>query len=67
MEYFFEIDFEDASLEWNKNKARISPSMYIYRCDALLASGNRCRRIGQQKNHYLCFLHKHNYWKRKRI
>ena len=38
-----DIDFDDASLEWNRNKRRVG-QMYQYVCGQTCRSGNPCKR-----------------------
>jgi len=40
--YTVDIDFDDASREWNANKKRVG-QMYLYVCGKILASGKRCQ------------------------
>ena len=39
-----DIDFDDASVEWNRNKRRIG-QMYQYVCGQTCRSGNPCKRF----------------------
>lgn len=39
-----DIDFDDASVEWNRNKLRIG-QMYQYVCGQTCRSGNPCKRF----------------------
>jgi len=38
-----EIDFDDSSKEWKKNKRKIGSS-YRYTCDYIFKNGKRCSR-----------------------
>jgi hypothetical protein len=41
--YAVDIDFDEASREWNRNKRRAGHS-YVYVCGYMCASGNPCKR-----------------------
>jgi hypothetical protein len=41
--YAVEIDFDEASREWNRNKRRVGHS-YVYVCGYMCASGKPCKR-----------------------
>ena len=41
--YTVDIDFDEASREWNRNKRRAGHS-YVYVCGYMCASGNPCKR-----------------------
>lgn len=53
--YVIEIDFDDASREWNANKKRIG-QMYAYICNVTLSNGKRCRRR-VYRDRETCFCH----------
>lgn len=56
IKYVFEIDFDEASREWNANKIRVG-QMYSYICGIICKNGNRCKRQRMKSNEY-CFMHK---------
>ena len=41
--YAVDIDFDEASREWNRNKRRVGHS-YVYVCGYMCASGKPCKR-----------------------
>lgn len=41
--YVVNIDFDEASREWNANKKRIG-QMYVYTCNIIRSNGKRCKR-----------------------
>ena len=49
------IDFDDASKEWHKNKKSIGNSQYKYICT--ITKGQKCNRICY-KNSETCWIHR---------
>ena len=56
--YLVNIDFDEASREWNRNKKRIDQS-YIYICGAMTKQGTSCQNK-RYKNCEFCYIHKKN-------
>jgi hypothetical protein len=57
-EYTVDIDFDDASREWNKNKKRMGNGMYKYKCEsACNTTGKPCTRFSLRESSY-CMVHK---------
>jgi hypothetical protein len=42
--YNVEIDFDDATNEWNKNKQKLENGCYKYICGYLCKSGKKCKK-----------------------
>ena len=38
------INFDEASIEWNKNKRKTGNGCYKYTCDYICKSGNACKK-----------------------
>lgn len=50
------INFDEASIEWNKNKRKIENGCYKYLCNYICKSGNLCNREPTSGNDY-CSTH----------
>jgi hypothetical protein len=50
------IDFDDASKEWNKNKKKTTNGMYKYICTAETKSGNPCNNSPILDSNF-CYIH----------
>jgi hypothetical protein len=55
--YEVNIDFDEASRCWKKNKSPLGNGTYKYVCGAITKTGNKC------KNHPNCKLHNKQYKK----
>ena len=53
--YTVEIDFDEASREWNANKKCIG-QMYVYTCNSVCLNGKICKRQ-VYRNSEKCFCH----------
>ena len=56
--YLVNIDFDEASREWNRNKKRVDQS-YVYICSAVTKQGNSCQNK-RYKNCNFCYIHRKN-------
>lgn len=54
--FIVEIDFDEAIIEWNKNKRKIENGCYKYLCNYICKSGNLCKREPISGNDY-CSTH----------
>jgi hypothetical protein len=55
-DFVLNIDFDEASIEWNKNKRKIENGCYKYICNYICKSGNLCKREPTLGNEY-CSTH----------
>lgn len=53
--YSVQIDFDEASREWNRNKKRVGQS-YVYICGKTCKNGNSCKRTPKGDSRY-CSVH----------
>jgi hypothetical protein len=44
MELIVDIDFDDASIEWKKNKKSIGQGMYMYICEKQISPNRKCSK-----------------------
>ena len=51
-----DIDFDDASREWNRNKRRVG-QMYQYVCGQTCRSGNPCKKLPVNGELHLSLIH----------
>ena len=56
--YLVNIDFDEASREWNRNKKRVDQS-YVYICGAVTKEGSYCQNK-RYKNCNFCYVHRKN-------
>jgi hypothetical protein len=42
-EYTVDIDFDEASREWHRNKKKLNNGCYSYICSHMLSNGNSCK------------------------
>lgn len=56
--YEVNIDFDDAILEWNRNKKRVDQS-YVYICGEITKKGTCCQNK-RYKNLDFCYIHRKN-------
>lgn len=58
MLYEVNIDFDDASIEWRKNKKSTKNGSFVYVCSYNSTKGKSCRRtvISQLKTYQYCTL-----------
>ena len=54
--YLVNIDFDEASREWNRNKKRVDQS-YVYICGAVTKQGSYCQNK-RYKNCNFCYTHR---------
>lgn len=54
--YIVEIDFDEASREWLKNKRKLRDATYKYKCMRQFMSGRYCSRTPEPGEDY-CFAH----------
>ena len=54
--YLVNIDFDEASREWNRNKKRVDQS-YVYICGAVTKEGSYCQNK-RYKNCNFCYVHR---------
>lgn len=54
--YEVEIDFDDASTQWMRNKTKIGGGSYKYVCVYMTKKGEKCRRSPVMYTDY-CVLH----------
>jgi len=54
--YMVEIDFDEASTAWKKNKKSIGNGSYKYICCCETKSGTQCKRESM-KGHNCCKIH----------
>ena len=54
--YLVNIDFDEASREWNRNKKRVDQS-YVYICGAVTKQGSYCQNK-RYKNCNFCYAHR---------
>lgn len=54
--YTIEIDFDEASKEWNANKRKVGNGCYKYLCNYKCKSGNLCKREPKPSNDF-CSTH----------
>jgi hypothetical protein len=57
--YDVEIDFDDASREWLKNKRKLRDATYEYKCMRQFMSGRYCSRTPKFGEEY-CIAHNTN-------
>ena len=53
------IDFDDASKEWHKNKKSIGNSQYKYICSIITNKGKKCNKACY-KNSETCWIHRNS-------
>ncbi len=53
------IDFDDASKEWHKNKKSIGNSQYKYICTIITNKGQICNKVCY-KNSETCWIHRNS-------
>ena len=56
--YLVNIDFDEASREWNRNKKRVDQS-YIYICGEMTKTGSCCQKK-RHKDLEFCYIHRKN-------
>ena len=48
-----EIDFEESSLEWRKNKIALTNGTFAYRCEHIVPKTQTlCKKMAQERSHY---------------
>ena len=54
--YEVNIDFEEASIEWKKNKKYVGNGTYKYICCANTKAGKKCNKVSISNSEY-CKIH----------
>jgi hypothetical protein len=54
--YSIDIDFDEASKEWKKNKIKLDNGCYKYICGKTTKTGKKCKNKRKNDSEY-CFLH----------
>lgn len=57
MYYEVNIDFDEASIAWNRNKKKITNGSYEYICTEITKNKNKCCRK-RYKNSKYCYFHR---------